>query len=283
MHSGVLFVLTAVMAYSAAQVQVIPAAQVQVIPAGFIPLPPLPVKIVKPKVTPKSTSAPITKKQTTTKAPFKPTLTSLPPSSRLPQSSHLPPSHTAVPTTPNANCGININIPSANCNGGNTVVQQTLNTLKQELDRTRQQHQAQNAAVQTMITKLQTQQSGYITKISDLQNEVHNLVSAFNSLSGSRPISTSASLTTGAPPVTGVPSTFFLQALQNVRSDLNQAVTDFNNKVFNLSSLMQTNQQQEIQVSHYMFNNIVLHFFKFIIFQEFYTFVRDSALFLSES
>lgn len=219
MHTGILFVLTAVMAYS--------VAQVHVIPAGFIPLPPLPVKTLKPKVTPKPT---------TTKA--------------LPPSSHLPPSQTAAPTTPKAKCGLNINIPSANCNGGNNAVQQTLNTLKQELDRTRQQHQAQNVAVQSMITKLQTQQSSYITKISDLQNEVRNLVSAFNSLSGSQPISTSASLTV-APPVTGVPPTLFLQAVQNVRSDMNQAVIDFNNKVFNLSSLMQTNQLQELQVSHY--------------------------------
>lgn len=246
MHSGVLFILSIFIIYVTAQNR---------IPAGFIPLPPLPVQTAiaqqasTSKVTPKPTLAPVTKKPTTKKAQFKPTTTkpSLPPSSGLPPSSRLPPSSTIQVATKKPACGMNINVPSANCNGANSAVQQTLNTLKQELDKTRQQHQAQNVAVQSMITKLQSQQSGYLTKISDLQNEVQNLVKAFNALSSSRPISTPASVTV-RPTVTGVSNTFIQQAVQNVRNDMNQAVSDINNKVFNLSTVMLNNQQQESKV-----------------------------------
>ncbi|XP_045216183.2 early endosome antigen 1-like [Mercenaria mercenaria] len=241
MHSGILLFLTAVIAYVTAQN----------VPAGFIPLPPLPVQTAKPKVTPKPTQAPITKKPIATKAPFKPTTMkpTLAPTTQQASSAHQATSRQASIATPKPkpSCGLNINLPNTNCKGGNSAVQQTLHTLKQELDRTRQQHQTQNAAVQAMITKLQTQQFGYVNKISDLQNEVRNLVTAFNSKCGSKPISTLAP-PTAAPPATGGSSPLLQQAVQNVRQDLNQAVSDFNNKVFNLSSLMISDQQQEMKV-----------------------------------
>lgn len=249
MRSSVLFLFTAVVTYVTAQN----------IPSGFIPLPPLPVQLFpgkptnKPKVTPKPTQAPITKKPVVTKGTPKPTqapITKKPITTKAPfrfttTVPTLQPS-SQKPVAQNTNCGLNINVPKANCQGGNSAVQQSLDTLKKELDRTRQQQQSQNAAVQSLITKLQTQQSSYINKISDLQNEVRNLVLAFNS---KQPISTAApAAVTSAPQIPGVSSSLLQQAVQNVRTDMNSAVRDFNNKVFNLSSLMIADQQQEMKI-----------------------------------
>lgn len=213
-----------------------------IIPTGFIPLPPLPVSNKK------TTPIPTTKKPIITIATFPPTTptpTTTP--STLPSSVAAPTS--GLPPSQSSNCGLNVNIPGANCNGGssNSVVQQALVTLQQQLDKTRQQHQAQNTALQAMISQLQTRQIAYINKISDLQNEVANLVQAYNSLS--RPASTPKPLSTSAPLTPGVSNSALQQALQAVRNDINRAVGDFNNRIFNLSAIMYSNEQQELQVT----------------------------------
>lgn len=222
------------------------------VPSGFIPLPPLPVKTnqpvitQKPKPTKKPTMAP--KPKPTTK-PTMPSTTTL--KQTLAPSSRLPPSSTILLPTSKPNCGLNIKLPNTNCNsGGNSAVQQTLSTLKQQLDKTRQQNQAQNTALQSMVTQLQTQQAGYLTKIADLQNEVRNLVTAFNSLSGQGPISTPpTTVTSSGSSSSNNNNPFLQQAVQNVRQDLSTAVSTFNQEIFNLSSQLQSSTQQELKVS----------------------------------
>lgn len=216
------------------------------VPTGFIPLPPL------PKATSKPQPVPTTKKPTVTNPPFIPTTAKPkpPPSSRLPSSIAVP---TSLPQpSQSSNCGLNVNVPGVQCNTGsstNSLVQQALTTLQQELDKTRQQHQAQNSAVQSIISQLQTRQVAYISKISDLQNEVANLVTAFNTVCQRRPASTIAPVFSTVTPSLNGPSNALLQkAVQDVKNDVSSAVQNFNNRVFNLSAIMHANEQQELKV-----------------------------------
>ena len=235
------------------------------IPTGFVPLPPLPIAN-KPPSTKRPTPAPTTKKPIFTKPatiPTRPTPTttaSTLPSSTRPSSTL--PSSVFVPTSQpqpsgSANCGLNVNVPGVQCNNAgstNNAVQQALTILQQELDKTRQQHQAQNTAVQSMISQLQNRQSSYINKISDLQNEVGNLVKAFNTVcQGRRPSSTTAlpfvpSVT--SPTSTGVSNAALQKAVQDVKNDVRTAVQNFNNRVFNLSAIIVSSEQQDIKVSY---------------------------------
>ncbi|XP_052791831.1 uncharacterized protein LOC128225978 [Mya arenaria] len=237
------------------------------VPAGFIPLPPLPVRTPPPtKQPPKQTFATASKKPFTTKAPYKPPTTQKPaPTTKktLPTTQKpLPTTQKPIPTTQTpapvntapSNCGLNVNVPKANCINGNVNVQQALDALRQQLSATRQQHQAQNSAVQNMVSNLQSRQSGYLTKISDLQSEVQNLVSAFNNICTRRPSSTTPPATvtmaptTNTPTSSGVSQLAFLQAIQAVRSDMGRAVLDFNNRVFNVNTAIQNHEQQEMTV-----------------------------------
>lgn len=228
------------------------------VPDGFLPLPPLPVMYQVPtqpktptpvqpqtptaqqkhtpktKVPPKTTAAPITKKPTTVKT-NKPVVTKAPltqPSTR----------------TSAQNCQFSFNVPNSNCKGGNSAVQQTLTSLRQQLAQTKQQHQAQTAAVQAQLSQLQSQQSSYVTKIADLQNEVQNLVAAFNSLNSGQGLSTSAPVIVPTPTASSANTFAMQQAVQNVQSNLRDAVKDFDTKIFNLSLILNDNQIQESKV-----------------------------------
>ena len=150
--------------------------------------------------------------------------------------------------TTTKNCQFSFNVPNSNCQGGNSAVQQTLASLRQQLATARQQHQAQNAALQSVISTLQSQQSGYVTKIADLQNEVQSLVAAFNSLVSGQSSTTSAPAISTGPSVTiGNPSTF-KQDIKNIQAILQNAMNDFESKIFNLSSVLNQNQIQESKV-----------------------------------
>lgn len=235
---------------------VLTVSSASVVPSNFIPIPPLPVGGNPPTLPPPTklpTQTPVTKKTSTTK-PTNPPTTPKPtfPSSTLPSS-------VAVPSQ-STNCGLSVNVPGVQCNSAgtaNTVVQQALASLQQQLTSARQQNQAQGTTVQSMITQLQTRQVAYINKISDLQNEVANLVKAFNTVCRRGPQSstyaptTAASVTVAAP--TGVPSGVLQKAVQDVKDDLSKATQDFNNRVFNLSAIIHTNEQQEMLVKYFLF------------------------------
>ena len=151
-------------------------------------------------------------------------------------------------TQSTTNCQFSFNVPNSNCKGGNTAVQQALTAIKQQLDTTRKQHQAQNAAVQSMISQLKSQQASYVNKIADLQNEVQNLVAAFNSL-GSRTSGSSPAPVIFPTPTSTTGSVFAVQqAVKNVQTNLRDAVRDFDTKIFNLSLVLNDNQVQESKV-----------------------------------
>lgn len=239
---------------------VLTVSSASVVPSNFIPIPPLPVGGNPPTLPPPTklpTQTPVTKKPSTTKPtaakPTNPPTTQKPtfPSSTLPSS-------VAVPSQ-STNCGLSVNVPGVQCNSAgtaNTVVQQALASLQQQLTSARQQNQAQGTTVQSMITQLQTRQVAYINKISDLQNEVANLVKAFNTVCRRGPQSTYAPTTTASVTVAtpaGVPSGVLQKAVQDVKDDLSKATQDFNNRVFNLSAIIHTNEQQEMLVKYFFF------------------------------
>ena len=150
--------------------------------------------------------------------------------------------------TTTKNCQFSFNVPNSNCQGGNSAVQQTLTSLRQQLATARQQHQAQNAALQSVISTLQSQQSGYITKIADLQNEVKSLVAAFNSLVSGQSSTTYAPVISTVSSIgSGNPSNL-KQEIKNVQTILQNAMNDFESKIFNLSSILNQNQIQESKV-----------------------------------
>ena len=152
--------------------------------------------------------------------------------------------------TTTRNCRISFNVPNSNCQGGNSAVQQTLSSLRQQLNKARQQHQAQNAALQSTISQLQSQQSGYVKKIADLQTEVQNLVAAFNSLSSGQHSSTTAPvILPGSTTSSGNPSAL-KQDIKNIQTILQNAMNDFEAKIFNLSMVLNQNQIQESKVIH---------------------------------
>ena len=222
-----------------------------VIPSGFQPITPLPGQIIFGQPTQTQKPKPTQFKPTKPPKPTKKPITTKPPATPPSTSAPTRPS-TPVPTPSPKNCQYNINVPQANCNGGNNAVQQTLNALKVQLDQTRQRSQAQNAALQAMISKLQGQQTGYLSRISDLQNEVRNLIYAFNALSNNQGVSSTVGPST--PPTTqtnspnSIPNAALLQAIQNVRHDMGQTVNDFNNKLLNLTLQVQSNQLQDAKV-----------------------------------
>ena len=156
------------------------------------------------------------------------------------------------------NCQFSFNVPNSNCQGGNSAVQQTLTSLRQQLAQTKQQHQAQTAAVQAQLSQLQSQQSSYVTKIADLQNEVQNLVAAFNSLNSGRGLSTSAPVIVPTPTASSANTFAMQQAVQNVQSNLRDAVKDFDTKIFNLSLILNDNQIQESKVCRLKFSQTLI-------------------------
>ena len=96
-----------------------------------------------------------------------------------------------------------------------------------------------------MITQLKSQQSSYVTKIADLQNEVQNLVAAFNS----RPFASTSKPGIGPVPTSSTGNLIGIQqSVQNVQTSLRDAVRDFDTKVFNLSIVLNGNQVQESKV-----------------------------------
>ncbi|KAK3583527.1 hypothetical protein CHS0354_026110 [Potamilus streckersoni] len=194
------------------------------IPEGFVPIPPLP-EMQKTKPTPKQSADKMTLSTTQNPAiPIEPSTTA--PGAAKPSSS--------------SGCQYSFNVPNGGCSGNSPALQQMLDKVKQDLDSTKAQSMAQTSSLQLTIAQLQAHQHGYLLQISDLQNEVKNLVAAFNAVSGPNPSSSPIPTTSG-----GSDNAAFQQALQIVKDDLNRVVIDANNKLFNLSLNIQARTIEE--------------------------------------
>ncbi|KAL3866666.1 hypothetical protein ACJMK2_043948 [Sinanodonta woodiana] len=195
------------------------------IPEGFVPIPPLP-ETQKTKHTPAQTADQVTLSTTQ-----KPATTNEPSTTA---------SGSSKPSS-SSGCQYSFNVPNGGCSGNSPALQQMLDKVKQDLDSTKTQNMAQTSSMQLTIAQLQAQQHGYLLQISDLQNEVKNLVDAFNAVSGANPSSSPVPTTASG----GSDNAAFQQALQIVKDDLNRVVIDTNNKLFNLSLNIQARTIEE--------------------------------------
>lgn len=176
--------------------------------AQFIPIKPLPTKLKIQTTT--TTQKP---KVTTTKAP-QPN-----PNSGGPSNS--------------GSCTYQFQVadPNGLCAGTSSALDKKVDQVKQDLDKTKFQYVSQNSMIQNTLARIQSDAAGYMSKLTDLNNEIQKL----------KQIASSAPTGTGN-------SAALNQMLHDTKDLLTKAISDINNKIFNITMQMQKSAVEETKI-----------------------------------
>lgn len=182
--------------------------------AQFIPIKPLPTK---------------QKLQTTTTTTQKPKVTTTKPPQPGPNSGGTP---TSAPNS-GSSCTYQFHVadPNGLCAGTSSALDKKVDQVKQDLDKTKFQYVSQNSMIQNTLARIQSDAAGYMSKLTDLNNEIQKL----------KQIASSAPTGTGN-------SAALNQMLHDTRDLLTKAISDINNKIFNITLQMQKSAVEETKI-----------------------------------
>ncbi|CAC5410492.1 unnamed protein product [Mytilus coruscus] len=121
------------------------------------------------------------------------------------------------------------------CSATSTALEQKIDNVKQDLDRTRIQYVSQNSIVQGTLAQLQSDTKMYVSKVNDLNGELQKIKQ-------------------GVSP--GQPSGTVNQLIHDTKDLLTKAVGDINGRIFNLSLEFQRNAIEESKVNSAIQNQI---------------------------
>lgn len=176
--------------------------------AQFIPIKPLPTKLKIQTTT--TTQKP---KVTTTKAPQ-------------------PNPNSGGPSN-GGSCTYQFHVadPNGLCAGTSSALDKKVDQVKQDLDKTKFQYVSQNSMIQNTLARIQSDAAGYMSKLTDLNNEIQKL----------KQIASSAPTGTGN-------SAALNQMLHDTKDLLTKAISDINNKIFNITMQMQKSAVEETKI-----------------------------------
>ena len=135
-------------------------------------------------------------------------------------------------------CKYEFTVPDAKgaCSATSTALEQKIDNVKQDLDRTRLQYVSQNSIVQGTLAQLQTDTKMYVSKVNDLNGELQKIKGQ-----GVNPGQTSGTVN---------------QLIHDTKDLLTKAVGDINGRIFNLSLEFQRNAIEESKVNSAIQNQI---------------------------
>lgn len=176
--------------------------------AQFIPIKPLPTKLKIQTTT--TTQKP---KVTTTKAPQ--------------------PNPNSGGLSNSGSCTYQFHVadPNGLCAGTSSALDKKVDQVKQDLDKTKFQYVSQNSMIQNTLARIQSDAAGYMSKLTDLNNEIQKL----------KQIASSAPTGTGN-------SAALNQMLHDTKDLLTKAISDINNKIFNITMQMQKSAVEETKI-----------------------------------
>lgn len=176
--------------------------------AQFIPIKPLPTKLKIQTTT--TTQKP---KVTTTKAPQ--------------------PNPNSGGTSNSGSCTYQFHVadPNGLCAGTSSALDKKVDQVKQDLDKTKFQYVSQNSMIQNTLARIQSDAAGYMSKLTDLNNEIQKL----------KQIASSAPTGTGN-------SAALNQMLHDTKDLLTKAISDIDNKIFNITMQMQKSAVEETKI-----------------------------------
>lgn len=176
--------------------------------AQFIPIKPLPTKLKIQTTT--TTQKP---KVTTTKAPQ--------------------PNPNSGGSSNSGSCTYQFHVadPNGLCAGTSSALDKKVDQVKQDLDKTKFQYVSQNSMIQNTLARIQSDAAGYMSKLTDLNNEIQKL----------KQIASSAPTGTGN-------SAALNQMLHDTKDLLTKAISDINNKIFNITMQMQKSAVEETKI-----------------------------------
>lgn len=176
--------------------------------AQFIPIKPLPTKLKIQTTT--TTQKP---KVTTTKAPQ--------------------PNPNSGGSSNSGSCTYQFHVadPNGLCAGTSSALDKKVDQVKQDLDKTKFQYVSQNSMIQNTLARIQSDAAGYMSKLTDLNNEIQKL----------------KQIASSAPTGTGNSATLN-QMLRDTKDLLTKAISDINNKIFNITMQMQKSAVEETKI-----------------------------------
>lgn len=176
--------------------------------AQFIPIKPLPTKLKIQTTT--TTQKP---KVTTTQAPQ--------------------PNPNSGGSSNSGSCTYQFHVadPNGLCAGTSSALDKKVDQVKQDLDKTKFQYVSQNSMIQNTLARIQSDAAGYMSKLTDLNNEIQKL----------KQIASSAPTGTGN-------SAALNQMLHDTKDLLTKAISDINNKIFNITMQMQKSAVEETKI-----------------------------------
>ncbi|XP_063433114.1 uncharacterized protein LOC134715115 [Mytilus trossulus] len=135
-------------------------------------------------------------------------------------------------------CKYEFTVPDAKgaCSATSTALEQKIDNVKQDLDRTRLQYVSQNSIVQGTLSQLQTDTKMYVSKVNDLNGELQKIKGQ-----GVNPGQSSGAVN---------------QLIHDTKDLLTKAVSDVNGRIFNLSLEFQRNAIEESKVNSAIQNQI---------------------------
>lgn len=121
--------------------------------------------------------------------------------------------------------------PNGLCAGTSSALDKKVDQVKQDLDKTKFQYVSQNSMIQNTLARIQSDAAGYMSKLTDLNNEIQKL----------KQIASSAPTGTGN-------SAALNQMLHDTKDLLTKAISDINNKIFNITMQMQKSAVEETKI-----------------------------------
>lgn len=125
--------------------------------------------------------------------------------------------------------------PNGACAGTSSALDKKVELVKQDLDKTKFQYVSQNSMIQSTLARIQSDAASYMTKLTDLNNEIQKLkqMAATAASGGGGSSGNSAALN---------------QMLHDTRDLLTKAISDINNQIFNITIQMQKSAFEETKI-----------------------------------
>ncbi|XP_069137576.1 fibrinogen- and Ig-binding protein-like [Argopecten irradians] len=149
-----------------------------------------------------------------------------------------PSSSSSSSSPPSSSCNYQFTVPNAAgaCSVTSSNLDQKVDQVKQDLDKTRLQYVAQNSVVQSTLAKVQSDTATYTSRVNDLANQFQRLRQA---------VSTAPS---GSGASAAGNNVYLNQLVHDTKDLLTKAVQDINNKIFNLTYQFQRGSVEQSKV-----------------------------------
>jgi chromosome segregation ATPase len=140
-------------------------------------------------------------------------------------------------TQPSGTCTYQFHVadPKGACAGASSALDKKVELVKQDLDKTKFQYVSQNSMIQSTLARIQSDAASYMTKLTDLNNEIQKL----------KQLAASAASGTGG---SSGNSAALNQMLHDTRDLLTKAISDINNQIFNITLQMQKSAVEETKI-----------------------------------